>query len=315
MNFKEFEEAVLDKVKENVGEEADVLIHSVTKNNGLKLNGIVILKKDDHISPTIYLEQFYDDYMSGQDIDDIVDEIMQVYTEQKGQVEFDPEQFKNIGETRSQIMFKLVNYERNEELLKLVPHRRFLDLAIVYYVVVTANEFGIGSILIRNEHLEFWDIGEEDLFGLASVNTPQKMPYMVKSMANMILELLDKRFTGNNEYDEIMSGIIAEDGIHWIENNAIKMYVLTNRSKVNGANTILYKDVLKDIAETAGTDLYILPSSIHEVIIVPQLEEVDEEMLLRIVRDVNENNVLEEEWLSDSVYIYKYAEDRIEMIN
>ena len=76
MNFKEFEELILGKVKECVGEETEVLLHSVTKNNGLKLNGIIILKQEERMSPTIYLENFFEDFINGRDIDSIVDEIM-----------------------------------------------------------------------------------------------------------------------------------------------------------------------------------------------------------------------------------------------
>ncbi len=315
MNFKEFEELVLDKVKENIGEVADVLLHSVTKNNGLKLSGIIILKKDEHMSPTIYLEQFYNDYMCGRSIDSIVSEVLQIYAEQKGQVSFDPEKFRNIGKTKDQILYKLVNYEKNEELLKLVPHRKFLDLAIVYYVVVTSNEFGIGSILIRNEHLEFWNITEEDLYALARVNTPKKMPCEIKSMANMILELMDKRLAQNWECNQVARGLVTEIIHEADDDNPLKMYVLTNYSRINGANTILYEDVIRNFSRRMGRDLYILPSSIHEIIIVPDDPEVSSATLLRIVRDVNEHNVTEEEWLSDNIYFYKYASDKIELVD
>lgn len=314
MIFKEFEELILCKVRECVGEEADVLVHSVTKNNGLKLSGIIILKPRERMSPTIYLENFFEDYMQGRNIDSIVNEIILIYEEQKGQIDFDPEKFKNIGETKSQIMYKLVNYSRNEELLKCAPHRRFLDMAIVYYVVVTTNEYGIGSILIRNEHLEFWNIGEEDLFALASINTPRKMPCEIKSMANMIMELVDRRLTENARIGEIATELIAEVIHEADNNNAIRMYVLTNHQRVNGANTILYDKVLKNFAKQIRADLYILPSSIHEIIIVPKEEGVNAMLLKKIVKDVNEQNVIEEEWLSDNVYVYERVSDSITII-
>jgi len=314
MIFKEFEELILCRVRECVGEDAEVLLHSVTKNNGLKLNGIIILKSKERMSPTIYLESFFEDYLQGRDIDSIVIEIMSVYEEQKGQIDFDPEKFKDIGETKNQIMYKLVNYSRNEELLKCIPHRQFLDMAIVYYVVVTTNQYGIGSILIRNEHLEFWNIGEEDLFALASINTPRKMPYEIKSMANMIMELVDKRLAENAGIGDIATELITEAIYESDYDNAIKMYVITNCQRVNGANTILYKDVLKDFATKMSADLYILPSSIHEIIIVLKEEGVNAALLKKIVKDVNEQNVIEEEWLSDNVYVYERLSDSVIII-
>lgn len=314
MNLREFEELILNEVKEQTEENAEVLVHSVTKNNGLKLSGIIILKPKERMSPTIYLESFYEDYLKGRGIESIVKEIMRIYDEQKGQIDFDPEKFKNIGETKNQIMYKLINYEKNEELLKCVPHRRFLDLAVVYYVVVTSNQFGIGSILVRNEHLEFWNIGEEDLFALASINTPRKMPCEINSMTNMIIELINKKEAENEDITEIASGLISEVMYEADNNGAFKMYVLTNHQRVNGANTILYKNVLKNFASQIDSDLYILPSSIHEIIIVPKEPGVSEKMLKKTVKDVNEQNVIEEEWLSDNVYTYERISDSINII-
>lgn len=315
MNFKEFEELILSKVKENIGEVADVLIHSVTKNNGLKLSGIIILKKDEHMSPTVYLEQFYDDYICGRGIDSIVSEILQIYAEQKGQVSFDLEKFKSFDRIKNQILYKLVNYDKNEELLKVVPHRKFLDLAVVYYVVITSNELGIGSILIRNEYMGFWNITEEDLYVLAHVNTPKQMPCEIKSMANMILELMNKKFVKDDECNQILGKLISEAINKEDDDNLLKMYVLTNHSRINGANAILYKDIIRNFSKLIGKDLYILPSSIHEVIIVPDAPKISASTLLKIVKDVNEHNVAEEEWLSDSIYFYKYASDKIELVD
>jgi hypothetical protein len=89
------------------------------------------------------------------------------------------------------------------------------------------------------------------------------------------------------------------------------MYVISNRDKINGAACILYKDVLKDFAQTIESDLYILPSSIHETIVVPKTPATNPQDLSQIVKETNDNHVEREEILSYSVYEYKRKENNL----
>lgn len=310
MDFNEFKDELIEVIKEKTEENTNISIHVVSKNNGIKLTGIVIMKEEESISPTIYLEPFFEMANKGKDLHLIADEILAISREQKGQFYFDVEEFQNINVTKRKILYKLINCDKNEELLKNVPYRRWQDLAIVYYVLVSCDELGTGTILVRDEHMRLWEIAEEDLFGFATENTSKILKKTIKSMAEIILDFMDEKMMDNEE-NEITVKAAKEFG----ENTPIRMYVMGNKLKLNGACTVLYENALKSFAEYVESDFYILPSSIHEVILVPANEDVDEQSLLSLVREVNENNVTEEEWLSDNIYKYSRYEGNVEMIS
>ncbi|MBQ9764961.1 MAG: hypothetical protein IJW18_02035 [Lachnospiraceae bacterium] len=309
MTYIEFEELIVNKIKGKLPNE-EVIVRSITKNNSVNLRGLVILNEDKRISPSIYLESFFESYKKGQDIDDLVEEILELYNEQDGQVVFDPESYKDINRIRDKVLYKLINFERNEELIENLPHRRFLDFAVVYYVIVDCDSQGTGSILIRNEHLDFWNVNEEDLYSFACANTYKEMPHEIVSMSDIINEILDEN---NGEYEDIVRDIIPEETDE--DENVIKMYVMTNLKRINGAVTMLYEGALKEFANKIVKNLYILPSSVHELVVVPDVCGADKKALYNIVREANEECVSAEEWLSDNVYYYDRNKDEISIVD
>lgn len=313
MEYKEFEENLVEIIKKKSCESTKISLHEVSKNNGIKLTGLVIMKEGETVSPTIYLEHFYEMEENGEEIEYIADEIIKLCDEQKAEFKFDVEDFQDINVTKKKILYKIINYEKNIQLLSNIPHRRFKDLAIVYYVLISCDELGTGTILIRNEHLKFWDINEEQLYKCASENTPILLEYDLKSMADVILEFMEERILSDENNDEV-NRVTIETAKALDDNAPIKMFVMGNTSKLNGACVILYPMVLEKFGIDVGKDFYILPSSVHEVILVPVDEGVDERELISLVREVNENNVSEEEWLSDNIYKYNISEKNIELI-
>ena len=310
MDFNEFKDELIEVIKEKMEKNTSISIHTVNKNNGITLNGVVIMSEAETISPTIYLEPFFEMAKKGKDMNELADEILVLNAEQKNKFNFDVDEFQDINVTGKKILYKLINYDKNEELLKNVPHRRWQDLAIVYYVLVSCDELGTGTILIRNEHMKLWNVGEQELYVLAMENAPKLLKKTIKTMAEIILDFMDEKLMDSEE-NEITVKAAKEFG----ENPPIKMYVMGNKVKLNGAGVILYDRALASFAEYTESDFYILPSSIHEVILVPANEEVDEQSLLSLVREVNENNVTEEEWLSDNIYKYSRSENSVEMIS
>ncbi len=83
------------------------------------------------------------------------------------------------------------------------------------------------------------------------------------------------------------------------------LYVLNNNSGVYGASAILYKDVLKNFADSLKKDLVIFPASIHEVLLVPYEERMDTKSLKEMVSAINRQEVVESDVLSDNIYVYK----------
>lgn len=163
------------------------------------------------------------------------------------------------------IIMTVINTERNPQFLAQVPHKNKEDLSLIYKVLLKKNDRGIETITVSNEHLKLWDITVEELHELAEKNSKRLLPSCINKMG--------------------------------------PMYVITNMQYDNGASTIFYDDALERISEMIGTDLYIMPSSIHEVIAISTDMGTPED-LSEMVRKVNGSMVSVEEQLSNNVYYY-----------
>ena len=294
MNYQEFLDAVVDCVKKIVGREADVFIHHVTKNNGVVLDGIVIMMRNSSFSPTIYLNGYYSMYLSGCDIEQIAGKVYRLYEANAGAVTIPEDFFLDFDKLKDNVAFRLISYERNRRLLERIPHRRFKDLAIVYFVVVDSIENGRGTITIYNNHLELWEIAEELLYRLAMKNTPRLYEAEIKPMNKVISEMILKEGEGM-DVDALIAHVERM-------NEQFPMYVLSNSYRSYGASCMLYEGLLAKFAAHIEADLYIIPSSVHELILIPIEGEVTEEGLEEMIRSVNSTELSREEVLSDSVY-------------
>ncbi len=298
MEFTSFKTLVRDEVAKRTGEQYHVRINEVMKNNGVMLSGITMLQDDNNISPTIYLNQYYEAYESGEiTLRCIVDDVLDTYERNKVNQSVDMRFFMNYERIKDRIIFKLIHAERNEELLKDIPHIRYLDLAIVFQCLISDEMFGNATIMIHNAHLKIWEITEEELYKKAIKNTPKLQQYDIKTMRDVLCEMMRLEELERKEI------IDREEYLRELR-DATPMYVLSNRTRVQGASCILYSDILRDFAAAIKSDFYILPSSIHEVILLPAQGDEDEEGLKNMVREVNETQVEREEVLSDSVYYY-----------
>ena len=194
-------------------------------------------------------------------------------------------------------MFKLINYEQNKNLLQKIPHIKILDLAIIFNCLVDADETGNATILIYNQHLSLWNITKDDLYHLAMKNTPALLTYELRDMSDVLIEL--------------MAGVPCNSMKEEFE-YMVPMYVLSNKSKLNGSGCIFYHNLLHNLCEKLECDLYILPSSIHEVILLLDDEYVQSsEELREMVRETNRMVVDQEEVLSDHIYHYDREKDEI----
>lgn len=225
-------------------------------------------------------------------MESIVSEVMEAYLE-GSKAEIDIDGFLDWRKAKRRVMVKLVNYAENTELLKDVPHRKFLDLAEAYYAVMgVGGGRGMGSVLIHYSHLGLWGIGEEELAEAAHENCRRYLPAEIKSMDEIVREL---------------AGIQMPPE----EISAMKeMYIATNRWKLYGAAVMLFPEMLRGLAKRCGGDLYILPSSVHEVILLSAGKD-GKEGLAEIVEEVNRTQLEPEEKLSDTVYRYSYERDEV----
>ena len=177
MKYQEFIQTIKEYVISKLDASQKVIIQPVVKNNGTVYDGLIVIDPILNISPTIYLNPYYHHYLEGISMEDICEDILDTYKENLPTENFDISLFKDFSKAKDHIIMKLVNYERNQELLQDIPHARYHDLAIIYVVAVCdfMNEFA--TILIHNEHLDFWNISSEDLYSIAMTNTPALLPY------------------------------------------------------------------------------------------------------------------------------------------
>ena len=285
MKMEAFRENIVDLLQEHMGADVKVTPKDVTKNNGVILHAIEISEEGRNVAPCIYMEAFHKRFEDGESIEDIISEIRAMYETRDKAVSFDTGEFSDYGSVCKRIRARLINTGKNSERLKGLPHREFLDLSLVYFVEVSVGD-GIGTIQIENTHLRMWGVTEEELFSQAMSNMQEGDEANLQSMAELL-------------------GSSTECFIETISTDGFPMYVLTNHHKMNGASQIIRKDVLKYAGEVLGKDYMIIPSSIHEVLLVPDSGEPDlAKNIIGIIDYVNRTQVSEEEVLSYHVYRY-----------
>ena len=287
------------------GENYKVTVQEVNKNNGLVLTGITILEKGCNIAPTIYLNQAFEQYQDGRTMESVCKEIICVYEEHKVHSDFDVSYVTDFSKVQNRICYKLVNAEKNAALLMDAPHVRIEDLAVIFYILVSSDAEGTGTITVRNNMLSFWNVDTDMLYELALANTQRMFRGTVQSMANVMIDILSKQMDEEaaSEFFDMMVNV----------DDVVPMYVCSNTMKLNGAGTILYSGLLQEFADRVGSDVFILPSSIHETLLIPVNTDMDVEYLRDMVKTVNRTEVAPDEVLSDNVYYYNRLTDRVEL--
>lgn len=283
-----------------------VKLQEVIKNNNRSLTGLCILKDGGNMAPTIYLDGFFAEYKKGTCLEQICNEVSRIYEENKVKKDFDVSGIMDYDQMKDRICYKLVNAKKNQKLLTDAPHIIFHDLAIIFYILVSRDTAGTGTITVRNNIKDMWAVDADELYLIALRNTQRLFRGKVNTMTSVISEIFSDSM--DDEFAEQFYDIAAN------EDDMVPMYVVTNADKINGAGVILYDNLLKEFAERIKSDFFILPSSIHEVLFVPAFSGADEKELVTMVREVNATQVEEDEILSDNVYRYNRATDRVEMV-
>ena len=288
MKYQNFIEQIKQYVSTQLTNGQKVFLQPVVKNNGIVYDGLFIVDPILNVSPTIYLNPYYHRYLSGVSMEDICEDVLNTYYSNLPQKDFDVSVFTDFSKAKQRITMKLVNKKRNAKLLESVPYIPYLDLAIVFVCSVTEflNEYA--TILIHNNHMELWNIDVNELYEIALANSPELLPYQFESIGSIL-------------------PINSEMYMPWIEQ--MEMYVLSNKLKIHGATCIVYPGLLEKIADRLCSDLVIIPSSIHEVLVIPE-SYIDSRDILppdyeAMIREVNETQLADDEILGECVYHYR----------
>lgn len=281
---------IRESLAKKLGDDFNVTINEVLKTN-VKRDGLTILKKGEYISPTIYLEPYYMRLIQKEDISNILDDIISIYEKAKADnsnTSFDVSLINDFNQIKNKLFVKILNKHMNKELLTESPFACFLDdFAIVPYCVVEMVEDGIASFRVNNLHLEMWGIEYNELIKIAIANTRELFGVELQSMRDVLFGM----------------GAMEDVDLPFPEVFNPPMFVLTNKQKVDGAAVVLFDDVLKAFAKKHG-NFYVIFSSIHEALLIPDDYKLDLEHLTSLNVEVNDTQVACDEILGTKAYFY-----------
>ena len=301
MEYETFLNEVKEQMEHALGKGYDLTLRRVPKNNGPMLDGLCIAKSGGHVAPAIYLNPCYLQHQAGRPIGDIVSELMTLYQDNQTPPDVDYEKLACFEEIRPFIACRLIHADSNQALLKEIPHIAWLDLALVFYLCLHEDDSGLMTATIHNLHLDIWNISLTELKETALANTPRLFPPVISSMARIIEDLSEAM-----EQEPASQPFGNQPGDHGLPDPdaSAPFFVLSNTSGINGAACILYPGVLKNFADSMEKDIIILPSSIHEVLLLPDDGDISYNEMSRLVAHINQTEVPKEDRLSNQVYFY-----------
>jgi len=290
MSFEEFTDYIFQNILTGWREEDTVTIQKTRKNNGVLYTGIYIRRHNQAVTPAIYLESYYERYCQNNDMEEIIHDIREEFNwaiRRISDCKFDISTFDKV---KDRIIYRLINYDKNLDLLSSCPHIRLYDLAVTFRWLAHEDSAGISTALITHKEMKLWKVTLPDILLAAQSNTRRLFPGKIIHMDDLLTEILP--------------GISCKD-------EQIPMYIITNEQQINGATSILYENLMKDFTREHPGNYFILPSSIHEMILIPEDRIRDSSVLKDIVPEVNKTVVSEGDVLSDSVYYYNMEQDTI----
>lgn len=295
MTYKEFQGSVIGTLGKRLPQDTSFQIHRIIKTNDRELDGLVISEPGSLISPTIYLNPLFDAFKNGSSsFEEVIDTIFDAYTRHRNAEPFDTGSFIDFERAKSHIVIRLLNRKKNERLLSDVPFMPYLDLAVIFAFLTEVRGEGLGAIVIHNSHMEEWGKKKEELYETAITNNERLLHPTLTPMKEILMGI----------------GIFEEN--EPADYDRVPLYVLSNDRKNYGAATILYKGQLKKAAKVLGEkELCLIPSSVHEILIMPKKDIKSREEIDRMVLEVNTTTLSPDEVLSDHAYYYDAADDRI----
>lgn len=263
-------------------ENVTVQAQEVDKLNGVKQNAIVLCTEHSNIAPMIYVDSMIE---NGLSTDAIALEVVRIYREHTDEhVHSISDQMLQYDFMKEYLSLRIINQAENKDLLSQIPYENFLDLAVIIYITLPTDEETSAYIKVTNQLLEVWGVSFEDAYQQATMLF-NKEETVITNMVNILDEL------GISGFDDM---------------EVPPLYVMTNQSRMYGAARILDTDVLESFAERMNADLVVIPSSTHEVLLLPVTESVQTiELMNDMVKEVNRTEVDAEERLSDHVYLYR----------
>jgi len=311
MDYESFKKRVMREFLDYMPEEyqdCELELRKVPKVNTC-LTGVVIKPKGktkSYCSPTFYMERMYDQYLDCDSFEKVMAN-QAIYLEES--LKYMPEDVMKLdfAAMKEKIVFQVVNTKENQEMINLCPHRDFMDLSIVYRVIVNVDEHGVSGFLITHDIANVEDLTEALLYRLAKKNTKKIFPFKSERIEETMSRMMKRWGATDKDVENSFAGM---DNVPAKE----RVYVISNEYEFFGANALLYTDVLKKVVNNIGTDCYILPSSVHDLVILSTETFSESAKLISLVRETNSEHVRTTDRLSDSIYKYSIEDGSIERV-
>ena len=303
MDYENFKEKIVEDLKDELygrGEEVTISINDVKKLNE-SYEAITVTPEGSNIGVNVDLKRIYGALDNGTPYAEVVEKTADLI--QRGfseRPDIDVNAFSDYSFMKKTLVMEVVSAETNKEMLETVPHQNIEDMAVVYRFALNSSNEGMASILVTNQLLKSMGVTPEQLHADAMENAPLIKPLEIKGMSEVMAEMI-----GAEQAALMGLGPVAPEDE--------KIFVATVPDKVHGASVLAYQNFMDQAAERAGGDFFILPSSIHEVLIVPDNGEMKLQELEAMVRDVNATQVAPMDKLTDSVYHYDAQEKIFEL--
>ena len=247
------------------------------------VDGLTLMGEGVRVSPTIYINNMYKHYKDTDNLELVLTDAAAMMEKAMREA---PDNVPSLDmeSAKDNIVFQLVNTEQNKALLEDAPNRAFQDLSIIYRWIVKVEDSGIQSTVVHNSLAKQLGMSEDEMFKAAVENTRRIFPPRIRNM------------------NEVIKDMFMKDGMP-LEIAEMMIGEIPPEQSMNGAISMLYEDKLHALAEDLETDLYIMPSSVHEVIAVSS-NMGDPNELAQMVAEINMDQVSLEERLSNQVYHY-----------
>jgi len=288
MEMNLFAQKVVNALNEKFDGQYTFDSQDVLKTNGINLRGIYA-QVEDGITPVVYIDKYLLDYRMGKGFDVITAEIASEYLEAMriAPVRFDEDQLLDGDRARSKLLAKLVNYDLNKEMLQSVPHRRIDDYAIIPIMDIDYGN-GTGEVKFTKEQFEKFGWDENEVIDEAFNRTVTECPAVISYMSELAFGMGDS------------ANLLKED----IEGAVEGLLVVTNTTSCDGAIALYYPEVKEWFDQHINGDFYIIPSSIHEVLIIPNGKGADISSLTAMLLSVNGAMVADNEVLGTRALRY-----------
>ncbi len=290
MTYETFKRELMCAMRRQMGKEVQITFEPIPKNNGVVKEGLVIRTADSHVSPALFLQDIYSQLKNRPfSYDELADRLLNIGIREKEKLEEQVECYMDFYRAREHIFAHVINADWNKARLESLPHEKMLDLAVICSYRIDGGSTGNAMVLIDQSQTEHWGITSSQLLAMAKANTARQYPVSLISINDMI------RMAADKEDLHICLEDLDDD---------IPMFILTNTEKYFGAYSLFYPNVQQHVADVLDNSYYVLPSSIHETILVPDSGIYTPKELQDMVKCVNRTQVDPKEILSDSVYFY-----------